>query len=213
MSSLLACGPFIRLSDTGLWVAGLVLLLIKPLAYLAFILAFRYRVSRPIPMPFKTALKLMLWRVALGVVVVVVGAVGIMLINDDRVLPLSWVYLYGGRALAWWWVGAGGAGLVGRRLAGWIISGTLINAVCDLAIVGGMFAGWLFPAAAVLGIGIFILILERIGTRASLRARFSEYHCRDCGYDLTGNLSGICSECGTTIAHPESAKPVNVSGL
>lgn len=25
-------------------------------------------------------------------------------------------------------------------------------------------------------------------------------HCRSCGYDLTGNVSGICPECGTTIA-------------
>ena len=22
-------------------------------------------------------------------------------------------------------------------------------------------------------------------------------HCRKCGYDLTGNVSGVCSECGT----------------
>ena len=23
-------------------------------------------------------------------------------------------------------------------------------------------------------------------------------HCRKCGYDLTGNVTGVCSECGTT---------------
>jgi len=25
-------------------------------------------------------------------------------------------------------------------------------------------------------------------------------HCRSCGYDLTGNESGVCPECGTSIA-------------
>jgi hypothetical protein len=25
-------------------------------------------------------------------------------------------------------------------------------------------------------------------------------HCKECGYDLTGNVSGICPECGTAIA-------------
>jgi len=24
-------------------------------------------------------------------------------------------------------------------------------------------------------------------------------HCRKCGYDLTGNVSGICPECGTVV--------------
>ena len=25
--------------------------------------------------------------------------------------------------------------------------------------------------------------------------------CRECGYDLTGNVSGICPECGAQVAH------------
>ncbi len=29
-------------------------------------------------------------------------------------------------------------------------------------------------------------------------------HCEMCGYDLTGNVSGICSECGTPIPRGES---------
>ena len=32
------------------------------------------------------------------------------------------------------------------------------------------------------------------------RRRIPPGHCRRCGYDLTGNTSGICSECGTMIA-------------
>ncbi len=28
------------------------------------------------------------------------------------------------------------------------------------------------------------------------RRRIPEGHCQECGYDLTGNVSGVCSECG-----------------
>ena len=33
------------------------------------------------------------------------------------------------------------------------------------------------------------------------RARRLEHHCRKCSYDLTGNESGVCPECGTTVEH------------
>jgi len=29
--------------------------------------------------------------------------------------------------------------------------------------------------------------------------RYPAGHCRNCGYDLTGNVSGVCPECGTPI--------------
>ena len=32
-------------------------------------------------------------------------------------------------------------------------------------------------------------------------------HCQVCGYNLTGNVSGICPECGTLI--PEGTVPLN----
>jgi hypothetical protein len=31
------------------------------------------------------------------------------------------------------------------------------------------------------------------------RRRISPGHCRQCGYNLTGNLSGVCPECGEEI--------------
>lgn len=31
------------------------------------------------------------------------------------------------------------------------------------------------------------------------RRRIPEGNCRQCGYDLTGNVSGVCSECGATV--------------
>ncbi|MBI4581439.1 MAG: hypothetical protein HY718_17180 [Planctomycetes bacterium] len=29
------------------------------------------------------------------------------------------------------------------------------------------------------------------------RRRIQPGHCRKCGYNLTGNVSGVCPECGT----------------
>jgi hypothetical protein len=34
-------------------------------------------------------------------------------------------------------------------------------------------------------------------------------HCHACGYDLTGNVSGVCPECGTPVPPPASAPPGN----
>jgi hypothetical protein len=31
-------------------------------------------------------------------------------------------------------------------------------------------------------------------------------HCPDCGYDLTGNASGICPECGRPVTAPKSER-------
>ena len=44
-------------------------------------------------------------------------------------------------------------------------------------------------------------LLDRIGRRATLKARFtSNPVCLQCHYDLTGNLSGRCPECAAPIA-------------
>jgi rubrerythrin len=46
-----------------------------------------------------------------------------------------------------------------------------------------------------------------VGRRATLLARFTARPlCRECGYDLTGNLSGQCPECGTLIGSTVSAR-------
>jgi hypothetical protein len=36
------------------------------------------------------------------------------------------------------------------------------------------------------------------------RRRIPPGHCRKCGYDLTGNVSGRCPECGTEVRPPPS---------
>jgi hypothetical protein len=35
--------------------------------------------------------------------------------------------------------------------------------------------------------------------------RYPKNHCQSCGYDLTGNVSGRCPECGTVISVPLSS--------
>ena len=39
------------------------------------------------------------------------------------------------------------------------------------------------------------------------RVRFPTGHCQTCGYNLTGNVSGVCPECGTKIDTGPSAPP------
>ena len=39
------------------------------------------------------------------------------------------------------------------------------------------------------------------------RRRFPPGHCRRCGYNLTGNVSGRCPECGTECAIPPASDP------
>jgi 7-keto-8-aminopelargonate synthetase-like enzyme len=51
------------------------------------------------------------------------------------------------------------------------------------------FAGWAFGA-----IGGYVLAKRINRRRAEREARG---FCRRCGYDLTGNVSGRCPECGT----------------
>jgi len=116
------------------------------------------------------------------------------------VLAWSWVYLYAGRVAAWSVVGRWGAVLRGRRLLGWVVSGTLINAAFDFAAVAGLLAGWVWPAVILVGLIAFIAVLDRIGRRASLRGRFADGRfCMHCRYDLTGNLSGRCPECSIPV--------------
>jgi predicted Zn-ribbon and HTH transcriptional regulator len=33
-------------------------------------------------------------------------------------------------------------------------------------------------------------------------------HCQSCGYNLTGNVSGVCPECGTSVALSLETKPI-----
>lgn len=201
---LLACGPYFPPGsvETSL----LIFLVLKPLAYYAFIQAFRYRVNRPIPMGFGKAAKLAALRTGLGILIIGFGAAALSGMGNETLWKLSWIYLYAERVFSWWVVGAYGAGLAGRRLLGWTISGTLVNAAFDGALVLGFIKDWT-GLLVVPVIVVFIYVLHVVGRRDALRARFQTYPlCWKCQYNLTGNLSGVCPECGTPIA-------ADVSGL
>lgn len=194
---MLACGPYFN--EAGLVASLALLLILKPLSYYAYVSAFRYRVSAVIPMTIGQCAKLALLRAGLGLALVGGGAW--LLVNYSRSpgALYSWVYLYLSRILAWWIVGRM-ARLRGWRMVGWIAGGEAINIAFDLAVVGGLSVGTWPAAIAVAVIGIFIAILHRLGRRPSLLARFAANpHCPVCRYNLTGNLSGICPECGTPI--------------
>jgi hypothetical protein len=194
----LACGPYF--SRDGLLASLAVFFVFQPLAYYAFIQAFRYRVSRAIPMTFRQAGMLAAYRADLGVLLVGGGAVLLHFVRIEWLWQWSWAYLYAARAGAWFVLGRRGATLRGRRLAGWIIWGTLMNLAFDAAFVSGALMGWVYPAGILLLIAGSIAALHIAGRRTSLRARFSGAPlCMNCDYNLAGNLSGRCPECGGAI--------------
>lgn len=47
---------------------------------------------------------------------------------------------------------------------------------------------------------------------AAFVRRQPEGHCQNCGYDLTGNVSGVCSECGTSVPSGSAADLCDYSG-
>ena len=49
-----------------------------------------------------------------------------------------------------------------------------------------------------LGLGVLLIIMAFAWWRWKVTRR-PAWHCRVCGYDLTGNVSGHCSECGTSV--------------
>lgn len=93
----LACSPYIGVDGAGFWVSLVVFLLLKPLAYYGFIQAFRFRVSRPIPMTFRQAFRLTIARAGLGILFFAVGAAVVVISRSTTVLAWSWLYLYLGR--------------------------------------------------------------------------------------------------------------------
>lgn len=197
----LACGPWFNVDEVGTVASLVMFLLIKPLAYFAFIQAFRYRVSRAIPMTRGQAVKLAALRMVMGVTLIGGGTVALMVLGLSRSDVPAIAYLYASRLLAWGVVGAWGARLRGRRLVGWTIFGTLLNVAFDGAAVGGLAVGWVYPVGITAAIAICIAVLDRVGRRPSLQTRFStDPLCTQCQYNLTGNLSGVCPECGTSIA-------------
>ncbi len=71
-----------------------------------------------------------------------------------------------------------------------------------------MAASWLMwaRASALLPLGIgnlpiafLVAVIVGIPVHRKRRQRMLLGHCRSCGYNLTGNVSGVCSECGEPV--------------
>ncbi len=199
LDALLACGPYFGSERTVLGLA-FIFLIAKPLAYVAFTYAFRYQVSRPIPLGLGRAVLIAIVRTVIGVVIIGGGAL-LLASGGDSSVAVGAIYLYVSRPLAWGLVGARMLRLRGGRLAGWIVAGTVMNAGFDLLVFSGWFEDfrWMIVLA---GLIAFLVMLHVMGQRDSLRLQFDGFpRCSECGYNLTGNLSGVCSECGTVIDH------------
>ncbi len=70
---------------------------------------------------------------------------------------------------------------------------------------GWFTSGWNLPARFVTIPGWFALMFVGGVTWRLLRLsrRFPPGRCAECGYDLTGNVSGVCPECGVSLKASE----------
>lgn len=190
----------------------LVFLLFKPVVYVAFVLAFRYRVSAEHPLSWARILTIAAVRAVAGLLII--GGCGLFMrfaLDMDTTGSTQTIIqtiVTGERLVLWAALGWGMARLRGRRLLGWTLSGAAIDLGYDLALdpachtkIGPIIA---MTALVMLCIGLLLAV----GRRSELRDRFTRNRWCMCGYDPTGNISGICPECGKPVS-PESdpAKP------
>lgn len=98
------------------------------------------------------------------------------------------------------------------------LSGTVVSAgLCAGTVAAGIFAGGMglvaisltFLIAALLG-GVLMFQFQMRRIRLSLRLFLFEHFrgrklpvCLRCGYDLTGNATDRCPECGANVVMPE----------
>jgi len=65
-----------------------------------------------------------------------------------------------------------------------------------------------YSGAVPLWLPLAVVIAITFAFARFLRSRPMSNCCRDCGYDLTGNVSGVCPECGTAIPAEQKARAV-----
>jgi hypothetical protein len=133
-----------------------------------------------------------------------VGTMGCALFAVAWIASLFWTvtYIGGGQAL---WTEPGAVNI--RRRVGWLTqtSGWFLGRTTDARV-----ESWL-PRAKPIGTSRrfrlivplwipFVVLAVPTALLWSLdRRRIPPGHCRKCGYNLTGNVSGICPECGTPV--------------
>ncbi len=91
------------------------------------------------------------------------------------------------------------AGVSAARLRTWSYRNCVL-VVSPLKTSGAYSNWWVIGRGPVwpLAVGLAILPTARLIARRINRPRAG--CCRRCGYDLTGNTSGVCPECGTPVA-------------
>ncbi|MHC4414156.1 MAG: hypothetical protein ACYS0G_02610 [Planctomycetota bacterium] len=192
-----------------LLITALPFVLGKVLAYFGFVHAFKYRVERPRPMRIRRAALLTVALLGLPYVITfvftVIVAVLLMAMNRSSFYAASPAWSLSSAivasAIVWYGAGRWGAALRGWRLAGWTTGGILIQAGCQAGPMLAIYGHWVSVALILLLLVGLITAAQVSGRRPALKARFTpEPLCPRCKYDLTGNVSERCPECGAPVA-------------
>ena len=83
-----------------------------------------------------------------------------------------------------------------------LLESLIINPGLWLCPVVWLLADWTIPEGAT--VSLLFIVSAWAGVVVGLRVRLKraaprQGHCATCGYDLTGNTSGRCPECGTPV--------------
>lgn len=179
----------------------LLLLVAKPITYLLFVLCFRYRVSTPRALSLGQIAAVVGLRTTAGFVLLITGAYALWSFRNGGLVhhtSAEWVLLSVERAVIWSLLGFFVVSLRGRRLIGWIASAVGIDLAFDFAAAAAFEDSWTESLMTLVGLLALLIPLYTMGRRPSLRCRFLARHmCGTCGYDLRGNMTGVCPECGT----------------
>ena len=97
-----------------------------------------------------------------------------------------------GQMMGTWFMGAALGNLIAGLVAGYIESMPLPNLFGTVAVIVAA-SGFLFLLFAI----PTVILWHR-------DRRPPPGHCQNCAYDLTGNISGVCPECGTRISTAET---------
>jgi len=97
----------------------------------------------------------------------------------------------------------GGIAVAVAAILGWVA----VKFVTELTAVETAFFMWMFWGVyGFLGLVVNLLVVSiAVWSRRHFYPIYELGHCQKCGYDLTGNVSGRCPECGTTTAKGDAA--------
>ncbi len=197
---------FLTFDFTSIYIVLFILLVVNPIAYYFLVNAYRYRVNRAMPITRSQTVKLAAARIGMGMVFVGGGTWVSLVVGDPFGVLLCYIVV--ARITIWWVVGKHMLILSSKRLFGWIVAGMIIDTAFDVMInreflikSDNYYHGVLLTLPVVVPVAIFVYFINRRGKRPELVEQFDpSQFCQTCKYNLTGNLTGICPECGTPIS-------------